>query len=109
MTTKDASSRRELRTEIARHRRRINAGIVRVEREGRKVVSWRTHVGRHPVAALGGAFGIGLAISAGLPRSGWWRWIVAWALRNVVADFPKVLLQDAVAALIRAARSARRG
>lgn len=100
--------RRELRAEIARHRRRINAHIVHLEREGRKVVSWRTHVARHPLAALGGAFGAGLAFSAGLPRRGWWRWIAGWALRNVFAGFPHMMLQEAIAAAVNAAQSTLR-
>lgn len=103
-----AAARRELRAEIARHRRQINSGLVNLEREGRKAVSWRTHVARHPFAALGGAFGVGLAISAGLPRRGWWRWIAAWALRNAFSGAPTLILQEIVAAFLNAAQASRK-
>lgn len=102
-----ALARRELRAEIARHRRRINAGIVNLEREGRNVVSWRTHAARHPLAALGGAFGVGLAFSAGLPRRGWSRWLIGWAMRTAFAGLPSLLFQEAFAAFANAAPSAR--
>jgi hypothetical protein len=101
-------ARRELRAEIARHRRRINAGVVQLEREGRKVVSWRTHAARHPLAALGGAFGLGVAISAGLPRRGWWRWLAMMAFRNAFAGLPSMFLHEALAAVMNVAQSARK-
>jgi hypothetical protein len=60
---------------IGRNRRRINSRLRAVGREGRRLLSWRTHVSRfsleackqsaerHPAFALLTAFGLGAAAS----------------------------------------------
>jgi hypothetical protein len=63
-------AKRELRLHIARLRRRIDRRIWGLERERRRLTSWRTYVQRYPAQALAAAVGLGLAASAGLSR-GW--------------------------------------
>jgi hypothetical protein len=63
-------AKRELRLRIARARRRIDRRIRGLEREGRRLTSWRTYVRQYPAHALVAAGGLGLAVSAGLSR-GW--------------------------------------
>lgn len=64
--------KRELRLEIGRLRRRIDRRVRSLEREGLRLVSWRTYVERYPGYAVAAAFGIGLAASAG-SGGGWSR------------------------------------
>jgi len=59
-------AQRDLRRRIARLRRRIDGRMRRVERQGRRAVSWRTYVRAYPGSAATAAFGLGLALSAGL-------------------------------------------
>jgi hypothetical protein len=90
--------RRELRMEIARRRRTINASLREVKAAGRRAVSWQNQVARHPLAALSAAFGVGWAVSAGLPRRGWMRWLAALGARTAFANLPASLWQDLVEA-----------
>lgn len=90
----DARERRALRAEIGRHRRLINARVAGVRREAKELTSWRTYVGRYPLAALGGAFGVGWAVSAGLPRAGWASSIAKFAARQAFAGVPGMLAQS---------------
>jgi len=67
----DDESRREkrrLRMEIARSRGRLMADTALMQREGRRLVSWRTYAARFPAAALSVAFFGGLALSVGMLR-----------------------------------------
>ncbi len=91
--------RRELRMEIARRRRTINASFRDMKAAGRRAVSWQNQVARHPLAALSAAFGVGWAVSAGLPRSGWMRWLAAWGAKTAFANLPASVWQDLAAAL----------
>jgi hypothetical protein len=61
-------AKRELRLRIGRLRRRINSRVRASEREGRRLLAWRTYVIRYPVAALAAAFGVGLALSGSSGR-----------------------------------------
>ena len=67
-------AKRDLRLRIARGRRRIDRRVRGLEREGRRLASWRTYVRQYPAQALVAAAGLGLAASAGLAR-GWPRWL----------------------------------
>lgn len=58
--------KRRLRLEIGRLRRRVNGHIRGSQREGQRLLSWRTYTRRYPVGMLAAAFGVGLATSAGL-------------------------------------------
>jgi len=86
-TTDDETRRekRRLRTEIARSRRRLVADAASMQREGRRLVSWRTYAARFPVAALGIAFVGGLAVSTGLMRHATPRRWVARLMRPTFA------------------------
>ena len=63
-------SKRALRLQIGRLRRRIDRRVRSLEREGRRLTSWRTYVEQYPAYAVLAALGLGLAASAGLAR-GW--------------------------------------
>lgn len=99
---------RELRLEIARRRRRINGALRDVEQAGRRAISWRTQVARHPVAALAAAFGAGWTVSAGLPRGGWTRWLVSYGIKTAIASLPSSVWEQAVTALAETIASLRR-
>ncbi|MDZ4783111.1 MAG: hypothetical protein SGJ19_22935 [Planctomycetia bacterium] len=90
--------RRELRMEIARRRRAINASFHEVKAAGRRAFSWQNQVARHPLAALATAFGVGWAMSAGLPRRGWLRWLAAWGAKTAFANLPASVWQDLASA-----------
>jgi len=62
--------KRALRQRIERLRRRIDRRVRSLEREGLRLVSWRTYVVRYPAQAVLAALGLGLAASAGL-GGGW--------------------------------------
>jgi len=76
-------AKRDLRLRIARGRRRIDRRIRGLEREGRRLTSWRTYVRQYPAQALVAAAGLGLAASAGLSR-GWPRWLGARLARRAL-------------------------
>lgn len=106
-TLEQLAERRALRAEIARQRRRINQSVVDVQREGRRLVSWRTYAARYPVAALGASFAAGLAISAGLPRSGWLRWVAGAAFKSAFASVPALLAKELADTFAHAASAVR--
>jgi len=76
-------AKRDLRLRIARARRRIDRRLRGLEREGRRLASWRTYVRQYPARALVAAAGLGLAVSAGLAR-GWPRWLGARLVRRAL-------------------------
>jgi hypothetical protein len=57
----DRQEKREIRLKIGRMRRRLDVRAQKAITEGRKLVSWRAYVGRHPAAAVATAFGLGLS------------------------------------------------
>ncbi|MHB1033546.1 MAG: hypothetical protein ACYC35_01505 [Pirellulales bacterium] len=73
-------SKRRLRARIGRLRRQMDRRIQVVCHESAQAVSWRTHVERHPQAALAAALGVGLAMSGGLGR--WSRFLERQLLRR---------------------------
>ena len=77
MTTEveDRQTRRKLRLEIGRLRRRIDRRIGSVRRESRRLVSWRTYVHRYPAYAVLTALGFGMTAAAGMRRGGWTRYL----------------------------------
>lgn len=59
-------AKRELRLRIGRLRRRIDGRLHASRREAGRLTSWRTYVARFPGGALAAAFGVGLALAAGM-------------------------------------------
>lgn len=76
-------TRRALRLEIGRLRRRIDRRVRSLEREGLRLTSWRTYVERYPAYAVAAAFGIGLAASA---ASGGWARLLGLRLTHRALD-----------------------
>ncbi len=79
--------KQELRTEIARLRRRIDRRVFATRDETSQLASWKTYVRRYPAGAVAVALGLGLALSRGIPiglasrQLG--RGLSAWAARTV--------------------------
>ncbi len=67
--------KRQLRLRIGRLRRRIDRHARVAQREGERMVSWRTVVRKLPGNAVLGAFGVGLALAAGLSARPLARWL----------------------------------
>ena len=61
----DQRTKRELRLEIARLRRRLDRRARRVQTETRRLTSWKTYVRHFPIPSLGLAFGVGLIVASG--------------------------------------------
>ncbi len=76
--------KRELHLRIARLRRQIDRRARAARREGGRLLSWRTVVRRMPGNAMLAAFGIGLALAAGLSARSTARWL---GLRMVRRSF----------------------
>ncbi|HID77586.1 MAG TPA: hypothetical protein EYP56_16520 [Planctomycetaceae bacterium] len=72
-SSSDARQLRQLRLEIARLRRRIDRRVRAVQREGRRLVRWRTYVERYPAHVLVAGLGLGAMFGAGLGRVNWTR------------------------------------
>jgi hypothetical protein len=66
-------AKRRLRLRIARLRRRIDGRVHRLDRQRRRLTSWKTYVRRYPAASLLIAVGLGLTASVGLGRGRWMR------------------------------------
>ena len=62
-------AKRDLRSRIARSRRRIDRQVRRVGGEARQLTSWRTYVSQFPAAAIGSAFAAGFLLTSGRVRS----------------------------------------
>ena len=81
--TNHRRAKRELRLRIGRLRRRIDRRVRSLEREGLRLVSWRTYVRQYPAQAVLAAMGLGLAASAGL-SGGWSRLLGVHLTRRAV-------------------------
>jgi hypothetical protein len=77
-----ARVRRELRVLIGRQRRRIDQRLYAVGREGRRLLSWRTYLKRHPSWGLA-VVAAGLIGAASLRRGRWPRQLDMTLLRRV--------------------------
>ena len=62
------ATNRRLRLRIGRLRRRIDGRLHSMQREGRRLVSWKTYVRNYPGSTVMAALGAGLALSAGVQR-----------------------------------------
>ncbi len=95
--------KRQLRLRIGRLRRRIDWRACVAHREGQRLFSWRTAVRRLPGNAMAAAFGVGLALAAGLSARSLARWLglrlVRHALRSgrqaVAAELRRIWVDSA--------------
>lgn len=60
--------RRELRSKIAASRLRLERDVRQVHSSGRELTNWQTYVRRYPIPILVAAFGVGIALAAGVSR-----------------------------------------
>ncbi len=65
---------RRLRLRIGRLRLRIDGRVRGCQRETRRLASWRTYVKGYPGSSITAAFGVGLALAAGLSARSMLRW-----------------------------------
>jgi hypothetical protein len=91
-------AKRRLRAEAARLRRRIDRHLTGVSSETARLMSWQTYVKRYPLATLSAAFGVGLAVSAGISRSNWKRWLAGKLFSTAVAGVKAGMLSDIIGA-----------
>lgn len=90
--------KRALRAEAARLRRRIDRDLTGVSHEAGRLLSWQTYVKRYPLATLGGAFAVGLGVSAAISRSNWKRWVAGKLFSAAVAGIKAGVLTEVLAA-----------
>jgi len=83
--------KRRLRLELGRVRRRIDRRVRGSQRSARQLLDWRTYARRYPGNAMLGAFGLGLALSAGLGARGVSRWLGLRLFRSALRDAEKRL------------------
>ncbi len=94
---------RELRFQIGRLRRQIDRRVRSTEREARRLTSWKTYAKYFPSSAIGLAFGLGLALAAGLSGRRVMRMTAGSILRrsskglseNLVAQFGQIWAESA--------------
>lgn len=91
-------AKRQLRAEAARLRRRIDRHLSGVSTEASRLTSWQTYVKRYPLATLSAAFGVGMAVSAGISRSNWKRWLAGKLFSTAVAGVKAGVLSDIIGA-----------
>ncbi|HVC99220.1 MAG TPA: hypothetical protein VND64_36485 [Pirellulales bacterium] len=90
-------TKRRLRAESARLRRRIDAQAANVRGEARGLISWKNYVARFPLASLATAFGVGLIASAGMSPRRWSRWLGRRAVAAAMAGVRAGLVADLLA------------
>lgn len=66
----EQQTKRLLRQQIGRLRRRIDGRVRGVQKQGQELASWRTYIQRHPGLAMLAALGLGLAAAYGVKRNG---------------------------------------
>lgn len=89
------AAKRELRAQIARHRRQIDRRVRALGGEASELVSWRTGVRQFPGWTVGLGLGIGWLLAGGLPRAG----LTSWLLREAVGVAGAMTRQRAYAEL----------
>ena len=92
-------AKRQLRAQIARGRRGIDAGLTALHAERQRLLSWRTYVARYPAAAIGIAFAAGLSVSAGRLGRPLGKWLGGLAFRSALGGLADSLLQGLKTAL----------
>jgi hypothetical protein len=86
--------KRQLRLKLARARRRIDRRVRTAERRTRELASWRTYARRYPGNVLLGAFGVGLAFSAGLGGRRFTRWMGLRLVGRTVREGRRLLVRE---------------
>jgi len=85
---------RHLRLRIGRQRRRIDRRVRSLQRQARRLASWRTYVQRYPGYAVLAALGLGLSAGGGLRRGGWTRYVGLHTVRRLVNKVVDLLLDE---------------
>jgi hypothetical protein len=88
------ATKRRLRAESARLRRRIDADVASARGEAAGLVSWRKYVARFPLASLAAALGVGLIASAGMSPRRWSRWLGSRAVAAAMASVQARLVAE---------------
>ena len=78
--------KRRLRLELGRVRRRVDRRVRGSQRRASELADWRTYARRYPGNLLLGAFGLGLALSAGLSARRFSRWVGMRLFRRALHD-----------------------
>lgn len=71
MPCDEQQTKRLLRQQIGRLRRRIDGRVRDVRQQGRELASWRTYIQQHPGLAVLAALTLGVAAAYGMKRGGW--------------------------------------
>lgn len=71
MPSDEQQTKRLLRQQIGRLRRRIDGRVRGVRQQGQELASWRTYIQQHPGLAVLAALGLGVAAAYGVKRGGW--------------------------------------
>ncbi len=90
--------KRALRAEAARLRRRIDRDLTSVAQDTKYLLSWQTYVKRYPLATLGGAFAIGLGVSAAVSRTRWKQWLAGKLFSAAVTGIKTGVLTEVLSA-----------
>jgi len=86
-----------LRRRIGRLRRRIDGRLHATERQARRLTSWRTYLRGYPLHATVAAFGVGLALAAGLSAKTLARKIGVTLVRRATNDAWRQLRRELIA------------
>ncbi len=78
--------KRELRLKIGRLRRQIDRRARAARGESARLISWRTVVRHVPGSAMLAAFGVGLALAAGLSARSLGRWLGLRMVRHALGE-----------------------
>ncbi|HLA85681.1 MAG TPA: hypothetical protein VJL29_12890 [Thermoguttaceae bacterium] len=89
---------RHLRLRMGRLRRRIDARLRAAGDERRRLASWRTYVARYTGSSLAVAFGVGLALAAGLSGPRMMRWMALRSIRQGARGVGHGLVNELLAA-----------
>jgi|GEM_PF-1885581 len=100
-------ARRLLRTEIALSREAIGDQIVELREQRRRLTSWRTYVGRFPIASLAASFAVGLFVAGARPERKAPRLIASSMFRWGMAAVKAGLLKEVIDIWARSGTTAR--
>lgn len=86
--------KRDLRLQIGRLRRRLDARARATQRHAARLASWKTYVRRYPGYAVLAALGLGMSASAGLSRGRWARLLGTRLVRRAASQAGERLWQE---------------
>ena len=93
--------RRELRSQIAASRHRLERDVRQMRTAGRELTSWQTYVRNYPGPTLLAAFGVGLALAAGFSRRSLRRIVGRRAMSAAMGMVGARVWQDLLATFLR--------